>query len=873
MACTYKGSLNNFLLTAIRGDEAAADTNRAVTNFFQKCVENVNKKCALTDGSYTAKDLQDKWDQWLDILYQRPTRDDVKDGKTVTIPKYQEWRSAKEEMNNNLFEGPGDAAWVLYAEKLYKAFKDAKIDIKGPTTKKMKREQTAANQITYQSSKDAAAANRQILQAVTCGDYVNPDGYTASEKDFKTTLKAWKDRSTYMYDNYIKTQLTCYGWQTPAKERYYPRSGKTITSADILFVQTLYDPVTPEISATNSMNTFANAGILKHTGVGVSSPQSWRFISNFTQHCSNRDSSDDLDSKVKQYWSSGKVPAQAKPDTPNVPNPFDYDVPKNDQTDTVDQVGGNGADDGSDTASVKKRGVWWEFPRHLLEKPLETSQLSRRQIPQIFVGCKPVGATTTSSSSTSSSTMSSTTTSESSTTTTQTTSSTSSSSTSTTTASSTTTGTSSTSTTSDSSTSTVSTTPSSTITSTSSTSISSTSGSTTSGSFTSTSTSTGTGTVSTSTTKTSTSTTGSPGTTGSTTTTSGSTSISTTGTASASTTTNTLTTGTGSTTYTYTYTTGTYTLTSGTYTLTTSNSQTTSSSKSWTTQTRSSSYTSKPTWATGDEWLDWSSTTTRASTKPSWATGDEWSDWGVATTTTKPDPTAAWGNWNTGSDYKTFTKTSTIVSTISKCPPQITGCKDVVSSRTVTITTVYPTITIYKTDVVELCSTGLTSKPITITETCKDGCSARPTGAPPGYTVTKVWCDACATPAFVEVTSTVYVYGGDGNSASTKAPAAATPVSWDGWNSNGATTKPPAAATPASGTWGDWNGAGSNGATKTPDAASPSSSSWNTWDAAGSSASKTPAAATGVKTYTGAATKQVISVSTLLAGLVAVMLL
>ena len=306
---------------------------------------------------------------------------------------------------------------------------------------------------------------------------------------------------------------------------------------------------------------------------------------------------------------------------------------------------------------------------------------------------------------------------------------------------------------------------------------------------------------------------------------------------------------------------------------------------------------------------------------------DGWINWQTTTTTSKPaDP--AWGAWETGYDYQTFTKYSTITY-VSKC--SVPGCKDQTSTKTVPYTTVYPTITVYKTEYVEVCSTGLTSKPATVTVTCKDGCSARPTGAPPGYTVTKVWCNACATPQFVDVTSTVYVYskptdgannnngnnnGGNGNNYGGNAngngnannnangngnannnaaasswsvwnsgasPAAATPVAgvastWNSWG-NGAS---PAAATPVAGissTWNSWNTGASSPAAATP--AVGASSTWNDWNVAGATGSpaqgtgyKVPDSTTGanspVKTYTGAAAKQIVSGSVLAGALVAV---
>ncbi|KAH8732206.1 hypothetical protein GQ44DRAFT_754759 [Phaeosphaeriaceae sp. PMI808] len=112
----------------------------------------------------------------------------------------------------------------------------------------------------------------------------------------------------------------------------------------------------------------------------------------------------------------------------------------------------------------------------------------------------------------------------------------------------------------------------------------------------------------------------------------------------------------------------------------------------------------------------------------------------------------------------TSTYIKTMVQTITACNRYDNNCPvnaytpTVTITKTQTATTIFnvPTTTAYTTTIVDVCSTGLTTKTVTYTQTCNSGCygtPAKPTGGiQQGFTTTVKYCDACATPSTVTVT-------------------------------------------------------------------------------------------------------------------------
>lgn len=224
-----------------RGAEAIADVDKAVAKFFTECVAAGKTLCPLVVDGESAKQLQDRFDRYLNSLYASD-----KDA----------WFKAKSDMFTAL---RGPAGWPDYAKMLASNYTQYSVTKRQSTT-------------PFDPSTAAAVAEAQpnSLSAVTCGDWqLSP---SATLDDFKNWLTLYNKTSTYAGDSSLITILwQCSRWSVRAKERYAgPYTGVT-TRKPILFVQTMYDPVTPLVSAQNSSSGFLGSGILRSSGTGVCS--------------------------------------------------------------------------------------------------------------------------------------------------------------------------------------------------------------------------------------------------------------------------------------------------------------------------------------------------------------------------------------------------------------------------------------------------------------------------------------------------------------------------------------------------------------------------------------------------------------------------
>jgi hypothetical protein len=122
-----------------------------------------------------------------------------------------------------------------------------------------------------------------------------------------------------------------------------------------------------------------------------------------------------------------------------------------------------------------------------------------------------------------------------------------------------------------------------------------------------------------------------------------------------------------------------------------------------------------------------------------------------------PYPTPAWYS-QPGYVPITKTYTTTTVETITQCNrdkycPLNTAIPTLIVTGVKNITAVVavPTTTVYVTNVVDVCSTGLTTSTVAVTQTCNAGRIKRPTGIAQGFTTTVKYCAACATPSTMTV--------------------------------------------------------------------------------------------------------------------------
>ena len=100
----------------------------------------------------------------------------------------------------------------------------------------------------------------------------------------------------------------------------------------------------------------------------------------------------------------------------------------------------------------------------------------------------------------------------------------------------------------------------------------------------------------------------------------------------------------------------------------------------------------------------------------------------------------------------TATVTVTDCETQIDCPHGVPHCAPRTITHTRTTATVIPTITSWWADLVDVCSTGLTTHHVPITYSHTSGFFSRPTGCPDGYTTTKALCTACKPQGYIDAT-------------------------------------------------------------------------------------------------------------------------
>lgn len=232
------------------GSEAAADIDAGVVQFFHECALAPNL-CVLANKNQTGAQLLQQYK-------------DVYAGFLNTAAKTGDYRDVYGLSNlitggikqSNLFVSTAQQLEALYQEIA-----------NGSATRK--------RQVPdFDPSAAAAVSEAQqpenILTGVTCGDYLGPRVPTVNQ--FRTLRDAYRARSYYGYDNpgLLNIIYGCMGWQTKNKDMFNASLTNVKTRNPILFVNGLYDPVTPHISAINASAGFVGSGVLLHNAGGVS---------------------------------------------------------------------------------------------------------------------------------------------------------------------------------------------------------------------------------------------------------------------------------------------------------------------------------------------------------------------------------------------------------------------------------------------------------------------------------------------------------------------------------------------------------------------------------------------------------------------------
>jgi hypothetical protein len=129
------------------------------------------------------------------------------------------------------------------------------------------------------------------ISGITCGDVVQR--FQGSPENFKTWLATYEKTSKYGGDIAISILYQCSVWTVDAKGKFTGAFNNIKTKTPILFLNSMYDPVTPVISAKNSAAGFVGARVLLSSGVGVSifpSSSSYNYLTTLALHNCQRNS-------------------------------------------------------------------------------------------------------------------------------------------------------------------------------------------------------------------------------------------------------------------------------------------------------------------------------------------------------------------------------------------------------------------------------------------------------------------------------------------------------------------------------------------------------------------------------------------------------
>jgi len=231
------------------GDEAIASVDAAVANFFQECVAIGNSgpdACALATPGESAQDLQDQWDQYLEDML-------------ATDPTY--WYAAKNYLVGRLGV---PYMWTEVSQQIAELYNQTEIS----------KRQAA---VPFDPLSGPEQTEGLIVQAVSCGDYQGTINATVA--NFEDWLEIYQSRSVYGGDGgWLGLIYQCSTWQVKAKERFEGPYTGVITRKPILFVNGIFDPVTPLVSAQNSSSGFVGSGVLVSRGAGVCLTSSFLLI-------------------------------------------------------------------------------------------------------------------------------------------------------------------------------------------------------------------------------------------------------------------------------------------------------------------------------------------------------------------------------------------------------------------------------------------------------------------------------------------------------------------------------------------------------------------------------------------------------------------
>lgn len=222
------------------GAEAPSSFDTAVANLFNQCADAGPKFCDIAVNDSDGKTLQATFDAFL--------------GKR----EYAQAKLVRDALSTTL-GFPNPIAFREFTTTLAGYYKDPASIGKQAAQKR---------QLDWKPDNDTASGGDLSLLAISSGDVVNR--VPGSTANYQKWLAEYEAVSKYGGDIAIFNQLFSSTWLVQAKEVYKGPFSGIKTRHPILFVNTLYDPVTPLVSARNSSAGFVGSRILVSSGVGVS---------------------------------------------------------------------------------------------------------------------------------------------------------------------------------------------------------------------------------------------------------------------------------------------------------------------------------------------------------------------------------------------------------------------------------------------------------------------------------------------------------------------------------------------------------------------------------------------------------------------------
>ena len=277
------------MLTSSSGSEGSTDTDKATAHFFDLCADAGQANCALAVQDQSGDQLKETYVNFLNDLKNGVVT--AKDPNGQSIDAFG--------IKSKFFK-------VLYNPELFKNFASELDQIYGTKAASTPDKQQKSRLVRRFVPGQAGEVNStQSTAAISGSDFFRTG--TATVERFRQLLSTYNAKSFFAGEVAVSNQQGIETWQVTAKERFSGSFSNIATKNPILFVNTIYDPVCPLISAQRSSAGFSLSKVKIHNGAG---------------HCSNVNPSETLNKEIAEYLTTGDLPDTSTATNPDQTNPF-----------------------------------------------------------------------------------------------------------------------------------------------------------------------------------------------------------------------------------------------------------------------------------------------------------------------------------------------------------------------------------------------------------------------------------------------------------------------------------------------------------------------------------------------------------------------